>query len=483
VQHLALRVEGPGALQVDGTLGLPLDGARLADATAWLAAPLALTVVSRELELGFLSGLHPLVRLVGGRLTVEGAVGGSLGAPRPTGSARWTQGRLALFGFGEYRDVEAEVTATGERVDLTRLELKAGGGEARLVGHLVRTGEGQYHLTAEGSAEKLPLVVDDQLLITASLALTAEGELGPTLLDLTRVDVPRAKVELPEVGRRTLQALDRPQDILVLASGRRAARRQREAVRAASGPPPQEFGLRAVIDAPRNLWVHGADLDVELGLSEAFRLERRGAPQVFGEARFLRGSLSVIGRKFVVQPGASVRFAGAAEQPIVNLAAQHTNDKEQVKVTVAVTGRGTDLALKATSEPPMPETEIYTLLATGRRELKRGSGASLTADDALSVVGQLATSQLRTLLANKVPIDVLSFESSDNFARVKFDVGKYLSDWLYLGVSAQTGANVYRGENPWAARLEFRLSRRWSLEAYAGTAPAGGADLVWSQDF
>ena len=38
------------------------------------------------------------------------------------------------------------------------------------------------------------------------------------------------------------------------------------------------------------------------------------------------------------------------------------------------------------------------------------------------------------------------------------------------GVTAQTGANPARGENPWAGRLEYQMSKSWSLEAYAGTA-------------
>jgi autotransporter translocation and assembly factor TamB len=87
------------------------------------------------------------------------------------------------------------------------------------------------------------------------------------------------------------------------------------------------------------------------------------------------------------------------------------------------------------------------------------------------------------MLKKKLPIDVLNFEALDNFQNFKFDVGKYLSDSVYLGVTAQTGANPARGENPWAGRLELQMSKSWSLEAYAGTAPAAGADVIWSRDF
>lgn len=49
--------------------------------------------------------------------------------------------------------------------------------------------------------------------------------------------------------------------------------------------------------------------------------------------------------------------------------------------------------------------------------------ASFTAADAASVVGQLAATQVKTMLAKKLPIDVLDFQASDNFTNLKFDLG------------------------------------------------------------
>jgi translocation and assembly module TamB len=224
-------------------------------------------------------------------------------------------------------------------------------------------------------------------------------------------------------------------------------------------------------------------LNVELGLSEAFRVEVADTAQLYGEATILRGNLSVIGRAFEVQKGSQVRFAGPAKEPYVNVIALHTNERENVNVTVTVVGKGTNVQLKTQSEPSMSDSEIYTLLATGRRELRRGSGASITPEDAVSVVGQLAASQLRNVLAKKLPIDVLNFETSENFSKVKVDLGKYLTDKLYLGFSASTTANKSKGENQFSGRLEWQVARGWSLEVTGGDAPAGSADVVWSRDF
>jgi translocation and assembly module TamB len=104
----------------------------------------------------------------------------------------------------------------------------------------------------------------------------------------------------------------------------------------------------------------------------------------------------------------------------------------------------------------------------------------------MSALGAVAAAQVKTLLAKKVPIDVLNIEAADNFqsaSDIKFDVGKYLSDSLFLGFSYQPGARPEKGESQYSGRLEYQISRAWTAEAWGGTAPAAGADLLWSRDY
>jgi translocation and assembly module TamB len=184
-----------------------------------------------------------------------------------------------------------------------------------------------------------------------------------------------------------------------------------------------------------------------------------------------------------VRSDSTVRFAGPAAQPYVNVTAQHTNEREKVKVTASVVGRGTDVALKVSSDPPMNESDIYTLLATGRRDLRRSSGASVTPEQAVSVLGSLAANQLKGLISKKLPLDVLSVDTgAEGLQSTRVEVGKYLTDNIYLGYTFQPGANASRGENTHGGRLELQVSKDVCLEASAGNA-AFGADVVWSRDF
>ncbi len=490
---LALKASGASELRATGTVGLDPSIETLRRGLEWTALPIDVSVTSRAFELGFLSGVHPMVRTVGGELTVQNfKVSGLLGNPDVAGEVAWKKGRLALASFGDYRDIDLETKVTRERIEVERLSVRAGsGGFAIDPTVAVRQATGIWTLTSSGSATRFPIVTDDQLLAIVNVKYALEGEVSETELDLTRLSLARVDVELPEVKRRNVQNLERPSDVVITRQGRVVAGKKKvEVAKTSSGR-----AYRANIDAPRNIWVRSSDVNLELGLSEGFRVEYVDSTQLFGEAQVLGGRIDVIGREFKVsrtntgseRAESTVRFAGPAKQPYVNVTAFHTNDREKVKVTVNVVGRGTDVQIKVSSDPAMIESDIYALLATGRRDLRRSSGASITADQAVSVVGSYAANQLKNALIKRLPIDLfdtISVETgAEGLESTRVEVGKYLSDSLYLGYTFQPGANETRGESQHTGRLEYQVSKSVSLEVTAGSAASVGADLVFSREY
>ncbi len=461
-----------GSLHLDAAVGAPVwKVAGLA-----LGVPLEANATARAFDVSTFSGVLPAVRQLGGVLNLDAHLSGTTAQPVPRGELTWTNGRLSLIGSGEFNRINARLEFDETSVRVANLVAHAGSGTLEARGALNRTGSGRtVALTA--NLTQFPLVSDDQLraILTTDVALNGVYEGG--LLDAKDITIKRAEVELPEVKTRDLQDLERPRDIVIVRRGARVKKRT------ASSEETVPTRFRGVLNAPRNLWVRSSDVEVEIGLSDAFRVEYSDKVDLFGEVLVLRGKFQVIGRKFDVQKDARVRFSGSPSTPGLNVTAVHVNEKEQVTVFVTVTGRGKEMTLKATSQPPMPETEIYSLLATGRRSLKRGSGSSVTGEDAASVVGALAAKELKTALGKKLPLDVLSVEAGAqgaSFARI--EAGKYIGDRLYLGSVLQVGANPKK-ENNISARLELQLTRQWALEAFFGDNKIGGADVVWGVDF
>ncbi|MCY1000847.1 translocation/assembly module TamB domain-containing protein [Myxococcus sp. MISCRS1] len=517
-----LTAPSGGTMMVDGGLELDVSLPAIRRGLDTSRAPMEVTLQAKDFDPSFLSGAAEMLRSIGGLIQADAKLAGTLAVPTFQGSMKWKDGKLALMGLGEYRDIQLALEASQERLAINTLSMKAGGGTVWLDAPLTatRTPRGEYELTSPQDnpyplrARDFPIVFDDQLMAVLSLRAKVEGTISERLVNLRNVSVPEATVELPEAKRKDLQDLERPGDVVLVRNGQPIERRKRKQPQqpspgdpepeVAAGPatepptpadaeedletgdePKPQRAYWVNVNAPRNIWVKGSDLNVELGLSEDFRVEYTDVARLFGQVRVLRGRVDVLGRRFDVQRDSLVSFTGPPTVPYINVTAEHRAESSNITVYVTIRGQGRDITLKPTSEPPLPESEIYTLLATGRRTLERGSGASMTASaQAASVVGSLVANEARKALAAKLPLDVLSIEAGGaGIAGTKLEVGTYVTDKIYVGYTGRVGANIQQGENSNAVRFEYQFGPRWSLEGQYGDARSGGLDLIWTNEY
>jgi translocation and assembly module TamB len=355
-----------------------------------------------------------------------------------------------------------------------------------------------WALSGKLESDKLPIVTDDQLRIILDLKGTVEADLSAEVWNFRRVEIPAAHIQLPVVKKKNAQSLDRPKDIVLVrdgvALGPRPMRwKKKDAAKALTAQAPKkERVIRVALTAPRNLWIKGTDVNLEVGLSDGFRVEIDSQPYIYGEVKVIgeggRSKVEVLGRKFELQQNSTVTFSGPPTTPALDVTAAYTNDKEKVTVYATLIGATDDFQFRTSSKPPLSDTEIYTLLATGRRQLRSGSGGSaLSAEQGLSVLGAVVASELKTALTEKMPIqlfDVLEISSGDTgFQGAKLEAGKYIGDRLYIGYVGQVGADPRKGENGNAGRVEYQFAPGWSVQGTVGDAPAGSAELVWGIEF
>ena len=499
--HAALETVNGGSLKLEAWTDLDLSYPALRRGLKPASAPIDAKLTAQKFDLAFLTGFTTNLRKVAGTLDIDARATGTVGAPEGLGKLEWKDGMIGLSGFGEYRQVHLLVNARNDRVSLDDLEAHTDSGFLKLTALGTRDGP-LWTLKADGEAKQFPVFSEDQLVATLSLRTNLDGTARKGNIELDKVHIPEAHVELPTQARKDLQSLNRPDDIILLKSGkpldpkraRKILDRDRDhgaepALGLGGAPPEEERPMKVVIvlDATKNLWVKGQDLNVEVGLSPDFRVELGEDTDLFGEVRIIRGRLDVIDRRFDFQKNSVVRFTGPPTEPALNVTAVYNNVKAGVKVSMHVQGQAGEIQLVPTSEPPLTESEIYTLLATGRTNLKRGSGGSeIGSSQAVSVLGSLAASQLKTAVGNKVGLDVLSIEAGDEGNVIEgstLEAGKYLTDDLYLGYAGKVGADPTKYENSNAVRLEYQFLPRWSFEATYGDAKSGSADIVWSRDY
>ena len=127
------------------------------------------------------------------------------------------------------------------------------------------------------------------------------------------------------------------------------------------------------------LWVSGKDAYLELGLSPDFRVSVGARTQIFGQITVYRARVDVLGRRFDVKADSTLTFGGAPDHPALDVRAEHENDTEHV--TVLMTAKGTpDHKLRSRSPHPtgprLAESQLYTLIITGRLQLGGGTPAT-----------------------------------------------------------------------------------------------------------
>ncbi|WP_242354246.1 translocation/assembly module TamB domain-containing protein [Anaeromyxobacter sp. SG64] len=497
---LSLRSKNGGALNVAATAHVDLSYPAVGRTERLDTAPVVATLQAKDFDPAFLSNLSGAVEKVGGLVYADARVSGTLGAPTVNGRLEWKDGLVFTRENGEFTKVHLLARGDNDRIELQDLSATAGGGTAKLSAQATRTGSKAFKLHAEAALDKFPVVTQGQVAATLSLRSTADGNVSPTDVTIRNLNIPEAHVVLPDVQRKDLQKLDDPLDVVLTMNGKPVRGTKRKAPAGASGETglvaSREAGtgstgsgragtqLTVLVNAQRNLWVKGNDVNMELGFSDGFRIEYASEPKLFGDLNVIRGRLEVFGRRFDLQRDSKVSFKGPAMAPGLNVSAIYKNEIEQVTVHLDVRGEPSKLQLLPTSEPPLPETEIYTLLATGHTSLHRGTGKTSTSGEAASLVGSFAASQLKTTLSSKLPLDVLSIEAGDSgVAGTKLEAGTYVNDRFYVGFTGRIGADPTRGENSNQVDLEYQLSKRWNVNGSYGDARAGEASVNWQKEY
>jgi translocation and assembly module TamB len=472
VGALTLAATTGGTLAVDGTLkarlGLDttLDG--LGHAEVWLHAQ------APGLDLGALAAVAPrLVRAASGRMALDLTADGRLRALRPRGTLRIDGGRLAIAEYGDWSEVALDVAVAERSIDVTRLSARRGGGRLSGTFSGKALGLATSRLTGQLTLEKLTLSRTGIDLVTLDFPVTLGGSWTDSLLDL-QVTIPRGTVQLPRKTPRALQSLEPRPDIVV---GRPRARRTPAVL---GVPAPKPMVVRVHLVAPGKLFVkdEAPRINVELKTDSTWSLVE-GELLAEGPVEVVRGTVEPIsGRVFVIDHG-KVEFNGAG-WPQGQIEAVAIWENPAAAVTATVDGSLGAPALHLSSVPELDETAIAILIATGRTELRAGTTdiGSMDAKAAgYAATGAAFTYLFRSKVAAILPLDQVAIDSG------ALRAGKYLTDRIFVGYTRRFDANPELHENPDEVRVDYQISKRWTLESTYGNAQTGGVSLIWKHDY
>jgi translocation and assembly module TamB len=438
-----LQLDAGATGRIEGRATVQRSAAELVD------MPLRARRGARTDAIGLLNLYIPEIDRSSGLLTVDAAIGGTVGTPLLNGVLKLENGELDLYNVN--------------------LALRAANLEARLIDNgfsfsgSARSGEGSLAATGRIDWRRGQPV--------GSLRL--EGK------DLLVVNVPEARITAsPElqfrIDGRELEASGK----VVVPFARIAPADLTGAVIASS----DERIVGAPVVNPEDTFRVTSTIRLELGENveiDTFGLSGRlagaitatttpdGTSRGSGELGVAEGKYMALGRRLDIERGRLIFGGGLLAEPGVDIRA--TKEFPDVKAGVNVRGTLREPRMTFFSEPSLPQSQIVSLiLAGGSLESAQDSDRSDAGRNALLAQGGAILAQQ---LGAKIGIEDVGIEQ--NLANeTSLVLGRYLSPRLYVsyGISLAEAINTLK--------MRYTLNDKWTIKTESGREQS--AEIVYT---
>ncbi|MGC1480483.1 MAG: translocation/assembly module TamB domain-containing protein, partial [Chthoniobacterales bacterium] len=347
------RITQPLVQPITVTGNLPIDVVQIRrDGEIPASTPLAIDVDMSRSSLGFIPSLVPTVRFIEGTAAIDLAIRGTIEQPTIEGDVEADVAgvRLTMDGFPPISDITVRISSNTERLTIDALRGDLGGGTFGAEGSVTFGGVEQPIFDLRfGTLDAL--VLQDEAItarINSRIALT-----GP-------LDAANVTGEIYVTKSRFYKDID------ILPIGLPG--------RPAPDPPPAPT-VKGVTDPPLSNWT----FDVAVRTADPFliqgnlangraifdlRLTGTGAaPTMEGEVRIQNLVTSLPFSELEISNG--LVFFQRDKPFVANFDIRGTSQIRNYDITAYVYGDQNDPQVRFTSQPPLPQTEIVSLIATG----------------------------------------------------------------------------------------------------------------------
>ena len=455
----------PGERRPPGATGAPSPADESAlDLAGWKTET---SLRARDFDLSFLTALVPDLGLAG-KLDSDLAITGTLESPRFRGSARLRDGVIRPGPpVRRIHGADIKLTCTDNRIALD-VSARAGQGDLQVSGQARLDDLAHPEVAATIVTRSMPLELGTTIA-ALSTRTQISGRLGDDGWQLA-TDIGRTHVALPDQEGHELHPLAPPEDVVFLDAR-------------CSDPdgcesPPALPPLRMTIRSRDTIRVRGDEVRALVG-ADLVVDTRSGELSIGGQVVVNNGWIELVGRRYRLTR--AVASFDAAPEPIPDPALDIALVHDFSTVTIHIQVQGTALSPELTmrSEPAIyDEAEILAIVLgaePGAPEQDRSLGNRAT-----SIASGLLASQVQSLVRDALPVDVIRLELDDGSGEGTVNsvlIGKWITDDLFLSYGHHFDAGP--NENSGQVAIEYRLRRRWMLEASYGDRGVGGLDLLW----
>ena len=412
-------------------------------------SPVVLTVQLPRSSLGFLAGISKAVRFIQGEMSADVRVGGTVGKPQLSGSAQLDidAARAENITVPAIRDFHARLAFTQKQLVFERFGGEIGGGKINLDGRVDLPTLTTPTLTLHATANNVLAVRDDNITARVNADVRVTGPLAGASVDGT-------------VGLTKSRYLKDIDIVPINLPGKPAPAPPATAPAGDQGPASIGINAAPIKDWKLNLNIRTDDpffVRGNLATGQAtVDLHVRGTgaqPLLDGNVTVTNLTATLPFSRLEISNG-NIHFTPDQPlNPVLDLTG--TSQLHTYLVSVFVTGRVHDPKVTFSSDPPLGEQDIVSLLATGATTAElAGSGEALAGKATLLVAQDLyrrafpkkasAREEPKSTLADRVNLDVGATDPSTGKQQVaaSFKLTDTVSFVADLGVEGDLTGRV-----------------------------------------
>ena len=479
-----------------------------------------LRIQSSKIDLGLVQAFTNQVTNVNGTLQADVRVTGSGKDPHLDGYVAIDNGAFGIVPAGvSFTGLTTRIDFQPDVIKISQFQIKDEHGNPLTIGgelsvHARQLGQVNVGITSDDFK-----VIDNELgnvHVQTKLQLTGDLRhpklVGDVRLDSARLELdqillltanPYSQEALPDVvsaentiggttkgaDDATRQAFEKGRQINAAAAPQQNA--TAPVVPAAESGPLAALALDVHFIAPDNLVLRGDNIrpggptaaqigNVNVTVGSDLRITKQpgGVITLRGTVDTVRGFYEFQGRRFTVLRGGTLQFLGLPQiNPNVDVTAERLIPNTGVTARVHVTGTARAPQLALSSDPPLDEADILSLIVFNRpvNELGTGERASL-AETAGGIASGFIASSLGKSIGKALDVDLFEITTTDPLTGESaggVTLGKQLSDKAFIRFRQQFGPRSVT-----EFLIEYQLADFLRLQASASPETSGSANRL-----
>ncbi|HEY7284997.1 MAG TPA: translocation/assembly module TamB domain-containing protein, partial [Vicinamibacterales bacterium] len=426
--------------------------------------PIDVAVKSSGINLGLLEGLTSQVTNVNGQLQIDVHAIGTSNDPHFAGTIAIDRAEFQVARTGaRYRNGRVNLGLTTDRITVNTFRIEDSGGRPLEVRGSLGTHEltvGQLEVAVSSSKFEVLRNEFGRLALDTNLQIGGRAEAPQITGELT---ISSGELKVDELLQRVLFQPYAVEETVITPQP-------------ATGilNPWELLNLNLTLHVPNSLRLTGDNVqltqgtpiglgDINLRVAGDLYLYKDPKQPLYVTGSFdsMSGTYAFQGRRFDVDPASSIVFRGDLSP---DLYVGVTRTISGVQTRVGVIGPMRQPELRLTSNPPLDESDILSLIVfnTSTNQLNSGQQQELAVRAGALAAGFLAT-PIISAISNEIGLDILQVEAGNDLTGgvgAKVTIGQEIAPGLVAQFSRQFGSEPYD-----EATVEYYLSRIIRLRA------------------